>query len=297
MRNLLVNLLVFLPASIFAQSPPATDIYLLNISPKNDVPVVEAIQNVTDRDGYDNQPFFLPGGDAFLYTSMRDGQTDIFKYEIASGGTVQMTHTKESEYSPTPMPDGKHFSVVRVEFADSLVQRLWQFPLSGGEPSLLLANENPVGYHAWGDAQTVGLFVLGESITFRLAALATGGSEIIASDIGRSLHKIPGEHAISFTQNVPIADDSTKRKKLINKLSLDTGKITTIGDILFEEDDYAWLDEKHILAGSESALYQLEIGGDAWELILNLSAEGVKKITRIGVSPNGKYLALVGNRE
>src|SRR5258708_16942898 len=39
--------------------------------------------NVTARPGYDNQPFFLPNGRAFLYTSIReDSQADIYRYDI-----------------------------------------------------------------------------------------------------------------------------------------------------------------------------------------------------------------------
>ena len=86
--------------------------------------------NVTARPGYDNQPFFLPNGRAFLYTSIReDSQADIYRYDIAARTSIRLTSTRESEYSPTPLPDGSGFSAVRVE-ADS-TQRLHPFQFQG----------------------------------------------------------------------------------------------------------------------------------------------------------------------
>jgi hypothetical protein len=53
------------------------------------------------------------------------------------------------------MPDGVHFSTVRVE-ADS-AQRLWKFALRGDEsPTLLIEKIQPVGYHVWASDVTLG---------------------------------------------------------------------------------------------------------------------------------------------
>ena len=87
---------------------------------------------ITTFAGYNNQPSFLPDGRSIFYTSIRDKQADIYRYDIRSGATSQITNTPESEYSPMLMPDGKNISVVRVE-ADG-TQRLWKFPLNGGQP-------------------------------------------------------------------------------------------------------------------------------------------------------------------
>jgi Tol biopolymer transport system component len=49
--------------------------------------------------GYNNQPSFLPDGKTVLYTSFRNGQTDIYRYDLSTGKTTQVTNTTESEYS------------------------------------------------------------------------------------------------------------------------------------------------------------------------------------------------------
>ncbi|PYP63416.1 MAG: hypothetical protein DMD37_06350, partial [Gemmatimonadetes bacterium] len=141
-----------------AAAPPATDIYLADLRVVDGRVQVGTPVNVTARPGYDNQPFFLPDGGAFLYTSIRaDSQADIYRYDLRTATSVRLTATRESEYSPTPLPDGSGFSAVRVE-ADS-TQRLWAFDWDGARPRLVLDSIKPVGYHAWGDARTVALFV------------------------------------------------------------------------------------------------------------------------------------------
>src|SRR5258706_3624081 len=112
------------------QGPPATDIYLAELRVSHGRASVGVPVNVTARPGYDKQPMFLHDGRAFLYTSIReDSQADIYRYDIARRTSSRVTATRESEYSPTPLPDGTGFSVVRVE-ADS-TQRLWAFDLDG----------------------------------------------------------------------------------------------------------------------------------------------------------------------
>src|SRR5437899_9494457 len=143
-----------------AAAPPATDIYVASLRVVDGRVSVGAPLNVTARPGYDNQPYFLPDCRAFLYTSIRaDSQADIYRYDLGPATSVRLTTTRESEYSPTPLPDGTGFSTVRVE-ADS-TQRLWAFDLDGSRPRLVLDSIKPVGYHAWADGHALVLFVLG----------------------------------------------------------------------------------------------------------------------------------------
>ena len=97
------------------ETPPGTDIYLVGLTARDRRPqIVGAPQNLTKRSGYDNQPGFTRDGSAVLYTSIReDGQADIFRHDLASGTSTQVTRTPESEYSATVMPDGEAISVVR----------------------------------------------------------------------------------------------------------------------------------------------------------------------------------------
>jgi hypothetical protein len=191
------RLLVAAIASFVQQAPPSTDIYLVEMS--GGLASLEGAkpQPIAVEKGYDNQPSFTPDGRAILFTANRDGkQMDI--YEHTRGGSIRhLIATPEGEYSPTITPDGA-ISVIRVE-ADG-TQRLWRFERDGTKPHVLLANVKPVGYHAWIDGGRLALFVLGPPATLRLARPGEGAAEIIATDIGRSIHLIPGRRAVSFVQ-------------------------------------------------------------------------------------------------
>jgi Tol biopolymer transport system component len=117
MKNIWISLcLMAVPAGMVGgqDAPPATDIYVVETAIANGRFEITGIPtNATDRDAYDNQPFFLPDGKAFLYTAFQnDGQTDIFRYDIAAQSSRRLTATSEGEYSPTVMPGAKSFSVI-----------------------------------------------------------------------------------------------------------------------------------------------------------------------------------------
>jgi dipeptidyl aminopeptidase/acylaminoacyl peptidase len=188
-------------APLRAQQPPSTDIFLAPLSIENGRPVIGTPVNVTNRPGYDNQPSFTPDGHAFLFASTHeDGQSDIYRYDLASKEITRLTTTPESEYSPTVMPGGKRFSVVRVE-SDS-TQRMWSFALDGSDPMLLVETVKPVGYYAWIDANNVALFVLGKPNALVHADIRTGRADTLSRNIGRSLQPLPSGGGFSFVAHV-----------------------------------------------------------------------------------------------
>ncbi|PYO34735.1 MAG: hypothetical protein DMD74_09770 [Gemmatimonadetes bacterium] len=272
-----------------AAAPPATDIYLADLRVVDGRVQVGTPVNVTARPGYDNQPFFLPDGGAFLYTSIRaDSQADIYRYDLRTATSVRLTATRESEYSPTPLPDGSGFSAVRVE-ADS-TQRLWAFDWDGARPRLVLDSIKPVGYHAWGDARTVALFVLGSPPTLQIADPRTPGArgEIVARDIGRSLQRAPGREAIAFVQR------DSALGAWIKEVDLRTRAVTPLVRAVDGADFFTWTPGGIVLMARGTKLYQWNPRrGAAWEAVADFAAAGLTNVTRLAVSPSGDRLALV----
>ena len=285
---------ILFPLALSALAGPAagqqgTDIFVGRLSLSGGQIVVSQLRNATNRNGYDNQPSFDPTGAFVLYTSGRpDGQTEIFRYDIAAGGSENVTNTPESEYSPTPMPGGATFSVIRVE-ADS-AQRLWSFDMDGRNPKLLLEDIMPVGYHAWGNERMLALFVLGAPSTLQLADANTGRASVIERSIGRSLHRIPGQLAISFVHKV--SDDEW----WIKRLDLRTQQITPLIHTVPGSEDYAWTPGGVVVMGSGSVLYQWRSGAIGWSVVADLADQGIEGITRIAVSEAGDRIAIVGER-
>lgn len=289
---LIVMALLAAPRVAAAQGRPSTDVWMVTLQGPG-VPRVGRAENLTARTGYDNQPSFTADGRALLYTVIEgNAPSEIYQLDLETRVRTNLTRTAvESEYSATPMPDGVHFSSVRVE-ADS-AQRLWRFARRGDEaPALLIAGIQPVGYHVWvGDAM-LGLYVLGAALgtpnsppaTLQLADVRTGTAEVKARDIGRALQKIPGRAAISYVQQG--ADGAW-----ITALDVRTGVSSPIAKAPERADYHVWTPDGVLLAGSGSRILAWSHG--TWQVAADLAVDGVRGISRLAVSPNGDRLTFV----
>jgi len=272
-----------------AQTPPDADIFLVDLTLKSQSVQVGKPTNITQRKGYDNQPSFTPDGKSLLYTSMReDGQTDIYRYDLQQKTTTQLTQTPEGEYSPTVTPDPAYFSVIRVE--KDKTQRLWKFPIAGtGEPTLVLENVKPVGYHCWLTPDWLALFILGTPNSLQLAHVSTGDTARIEERIGRCLLKIPGKNALSFVHKRTPTDWDIKQ------LDLQTLKITGIAPALTGSEDFVWTPDGTLLMCQGTALYQFNPTSSLrWTQLADFSSAGITQLTRMAIDADGKKLALVG---
>lgn len=273
-----------------AASAPSTDIWLAEIGRTDDGPYrVGAPRNVTDRDGYDNQPAFEPGGTTFLFTSVRDTtQSDVYRFDIVNDSTVQVTRTAASEYSPTPMPNGG-FSAINESTSG---QFLWRYDADGTDRGVIFSSVEPVGYHAWGDDDHAVMFVLGgdgRPATLQLGSVAADAAEVIAENPGRSLHRVPGREAVSFVRKV------TDDEWWIEVLDLETTEFTRLLRTLPGREDYAWTPEGTLIAGDGGRLFQT-VAGDEWLEIADLSAAGLQDISRLAINGQGTHIAIVTNR-
>jgi len=283
-----MKLFVLATALVFVaqQAPPSTDIYLVEMSAGLDALGDAKPQPIAVENGYENQPSFTPDGRAILFTANRDGkQMDIYEH-TRGGATRQLIATPEGEYSPTITPDGA-ISVIRVE-ADG-TQRLWRFERDGTNPHVLLSNVKPVGYHAWIDGGRLALFVLGPPATLQLARPGEGLAEVVAKDIGRSLHRMPGSRAVSFVQR---EGDGTF---VVKQLDPDSKRITPLTDALrgSSDRDCAWMPDGTLLMSAGTRVFGWKSGSTSWREVYDVKPHGLGNVSRLAVSPDGRALALV----
>ncbi|HXV77758.1 MAG TPA: family 16 glycoside hydrolase [Candidatus Polarisedimenticolaceae bacterium] len=259
---------------------PSTDLFLVPI----DGVVVGAPRRLTDRDGYDNQPAFLPDGERLVYSAADDGRTDVWQLDLVTGDRQRLRATAESEYSPTPIPGRPAVSVVR-DYGESK-QQLWAFPLDGGPPESLLPGVGPVGYHAWIDERSVLLFVLGDPLTLEIARVGAGASRVVGYSPGRALARIPSTGEMSYV-------DKRQATWWLVTLDPSTGESRRLMPTLPETEDYAWAPDGAVWAGRASGLFRRSLTDDEWRMIADFAADGIDGISRLVFSPDGRRLVLV----
>lgn len=269
--------------------PRDADILVAELTTGADgLPSIGRPVNLTQRPDYDNQPFFTPDGSGLWYTANdpQSGQSDIWRYDFATERVTRITQSApESEYSATPLPDGSGISTIRVE-ADS-TQRLWRFGLDGTNPSVILPQIAPVGYHKWIDESTIVMFVLGDPPTLQIGDLRTGRARVVTEDIGRSIHNIPGTFDVSYVQRH--ADGSST----IMRLPGDGSAPEAIAPTVANGDFHAWTPNRVLLMADGPIVFArpYEEGAD-WSQVADFSDLDIL-VSRLAVSPDGAQIALV----
>ena len=155
---------------------------------------------------------------------------------------------------------------------------------------MILADINPVGYHAWVDADRLALFVLGQPNSLQLASVKTGKGEVAANGIGRSLHRIPGTRLVSFVHQ------EASKEFFIKQIDMDSKKIDTLTRVVEgnTERDMAWTpDGKTILMSGGTKIYSWTRGATGWIEVFDVAPHNLGAVSRLAVSPKGDAIAIV----
>lgn len=271
-----------------AQAPPSTDIYTLDLKEAKRRVKLSNLQNVTDRDGYDNQPFFTRNNELFYTSYQADGQTDIMLLNLADGSSKNITNTPNtSEYSAQTMSRTKDFSVVRVE--EDGKQRLWRFSPDGATaPTVMFEEIAPVGYYAWASTE-IAMFVLGDPNKLMLSSTKVRNDREVTKNIGRTI-KARG-------RNLMISKPISNGNQEIYSVAGRTDKLRKITTTPKNANDWAVTPQGSFLVSVGSEIWKINPEFDSsWSKIIDLSDQGVTKITRIAVSPDNLKIAIVVDR-
>jgi hypothetical protein len=287
MKNIILIVFIFFSLVSFGQT--GSEIFLFDLKVTNGQVILSNGTNITNHKGYDNQPFFHPSKPVIYYSSFNDsGRSDIKYFNYKKNKASNLTITQEREYSPTVTLDGKFISCIIQR--DNGAQDLGKYPIKGGQPEVLI-NDLKVGYHAWADRDQLLLFVLGDSgrNTLHYYNLATKKDTILANDIGRSLHKISGQNAMSFVQKV------SDKKSEIKRFDPTTGAISNIVPTLDGQDHLTWLRSDMLLMSDGSKLFSYREGIDnSWQpVIVEGDISILKGVTRLATNTGNTKLAIV----
>jgi hypothetical protein len=108
----------------------------------------------------------------------------------------------------------------------------------------------------------------------------------ITQRIARSLHRIPGRDTIGVLH----IDGDTR---WIKTLDMTTRVLTPIVRAVDSADgDYAWTPDGSILMSDGKRMMRWKPGTE-WTTVADLSALGLEGVSRIAISPDGKWIAMV----
>jgi dipeptidyl aminopeptidase/acylaminoacyl peptidase len=298
-QSLLLTLLLSSGSTVFAQMPD-TDIWLFDITKNGDSISFSNALNITNRPGYDNQPAFSPDGKRIIYSSYRDGQSDIYSYDIASHNTTAFCKTPESEYSPAFTPDGKYISVVRV--GKDSAQRLAKFPLKGGEAMPVF---NPrykmdsIAYYCWKDSTNLLVLLVATPEKLIYTNVHTIDPLIVAiNSVGRTM--VTDDAGINY-----IVSRTDSVWSLCKLMYLPTGiSIQFQVKCLKNVEDFAIYKDEVFICGKGSWLYSYDYSRPykeseyevQWTKQMNLAKFGLTNISRLTISHDGKRIAVVNTK-
>lgn len=284
MRYLLITVFL-LPLLNYSQAN--TEIFLYDINRNNSKIEVNNGKNVSNNQGYDNQPSFADDK-TILFASTKNGQTDILKYNTFDFSKTWINATEGGEYTPLKIPNKNSVSAVRLDKDGK--QRLYAYDLNTGESTELI-KDLVVAYYTWYDENTIVSAVIeGDDLNLYVHDLKNGTNKKYASNVGRSFHKIPNSNLVSF-----ISKTNTKvwQIKSLNPL---TGATKVIANTIKDIEDICWLNEKNLLSGKEGILYKLTLQKDNnWKKVKDLADDGIINITRLAVNSKGSKLLIAGD--
>ena len=287
----------FFTGSLLIAQVPDSDIWIFELGKTEKGIILKQGYNATNQPGYDNQPYFTPDSRFMLFTSIRGGvQSDIYKLDLRSRKISQVTQTEISEYSPSVTPDGKFVSVVVVE-TDS-AQHLRKFiyvskdnkgTVKQQDEQLVGFNLDSVGYYAWLNTDTVLYYKLTQPHSLWIYTVSDSGDVFFADDPSRSF-KLCGYK--SFFYHIKQNDKNQLRKY---DWRIRQSLIITEHDV--DTEDFVWNKSLGFLKSDFSKLMRWDAETAMWLELAELNSFGIRKITRFAFSENGRWLAVVSNKE
>ncbi len=96
------------------------------------VPATGGTPRILVSGGANTDFIWSPAGNRFVFSSTRNGSTDIWLYDLGVDSVRQLTTWPDEEYEPTWNGDGS--AVYFISNRSSKVADVWRVPVAGGEP-------------------------------------------------------------------------------------------------------------------------------------------------------------------
>lgn len=283
MQRLRILIPFLMLSSLVNAQLPDTDIWLFDLKERNGILSPENGKNISNRTGYDNQPYFSENGKSIYFVSIRlDNQADIYEYLIGQSKTIQLTKTSESEYSP--QPDGTDINAVVVEKDSS--QKIHLIDSKSGIHKNAY-EEDSVGYYFKLSKDSFLVYKLTMPHSLILYNSRNGNTETIAINPTRTFKKI------SSTEFVFGIKDSSK--VFFYKYNLLLRKAFIYANFANPNEDINWHPKHGLLISDGAKIMKFDEISKNWVLLFDFINFGIKKITRFGFDSKDKRIVIVNN--
>lgn len=284
MKKLLFLISIF--TTQFAFTQVNTEVIVFDIAPAYSGLELLNARNVSNNQGYDNQPSFT-SDETLVFAGNNNGQTDISEYNLTSKLQKWVNKkTEGGEYSPQKFPSSNDMAAVRLDTDGK--QRLYKYNAETGTSSELIENIEVAYFAFYNDEEILATVLSGEQMDLVMINLKTKSTDTLFQNAGRSLQKIPQSSSMAYTL---VNEDKNLDLYVLDMNSNDSFFIC---ELPFGTQDFVWLNDTQVITAMGSKLYIYDtLGTPEWSKVASLDEYGVKNITRMAISPNGKKLALV----
>lgn len=284
MKKLLFLFIILATQFTFSQN---TEVYVFDIAPAYEGLELLNARNISKNEGYDNQPSFI-SNEMLVFAGNNDGQTDISEYNLNSKLQKWINKkTEGGEYSPQKFPSNEDIAAVRLD-KDGL-QRLYQYNSKTGNSSEIIKDLQVAYFVFYNDKKMLATVLDGDKMDLVMIDLLTKTADTLFYNAGRSLQKVPKTSSMSYSL---VNEEGNLDLYLLDMNSYESFFIC---ELPIGIQDYVWINDTQILVGSGNKLYMYDtLGEGEWARVASLEEYGVKNISRMAVSPDGKKLAVVG---
>jgi|TARA_R110000851_G_scaffold77514_2_gene170508 hypothetical protein len=284
MKKFLFLSIIFTTYLTFAQTN--TEVYVFDIRPAYEGLELLNIQNISNNKGYNNQPSFI-ANETLVFAGNNEGQTDISEYSLNTKSQKWFNQkTEGGEYSPQKFPTSNDVAAVRLD--NDGLQRLYKYDSQTGKSTELI-KDLQIAYFAFYNYEKILATVLdSDKMNLVLIDLQSKKTDTLFYNAGRSLQKVPKTNSMSYSL---VNEEGNLDLYLLDMNSYENFFVTQLPIGI---QDYVWINDTQILVGSGNKLYMYDtLGESEWTRVASLEDYGLKNITRMAISPNGKKLAIV----
>jgi hypothetical protein len=284
MKKLFFLSIILTTSFTFAQEN--TEVYVFDIAPAYEGLQLLNARNISNNEGYDNQPSFI-SNETLVFAGNNDGQTDISEYNLTTKHQKWINQkTEGGEFSPQKFPSNNDFAAVRLD-KDGL-QRLYRYSSETGNSSEIIKDLQVAYFAFYNDKKMLATVLDGDNMDLVLIDLTSKTADTIFRSAGRSLQKVPKTNSMSYS----LVNEEGNLD--LYMLDMNSYESYFICELPIGIQDYVWINDTQILVGSSNRLYMYDtLGEPEWTRVASLEEYGVKNISRMAISPDGKKLAVV----